>query len=75
MIYSKLQEEDSMKSVFTCKNCNCMMFSCPTKDYGRCPQCGHKLYPNGYNREAVSDAFYDGFQGKIYPAPSWPEDK
>lgn len=64
-----------MNTVYTCKRCNCLMFSRPSKDYGRCPQCGYKLYPSGYNSEAVSDDFYNGFRGKIYPAPSWQEDK
>ena len=32
-------------------------------------------YPDGYHSEAVSDGYYDGFMGKIYPAPSWPEDR
>ena len=31
--------------------------------------------PDGYHSEAVSDGYYDGFMGKIYPAPSWPEDR
>lgn len=63
------------KTVYTCQKCDCLMFAQPTKEYGRCPQCGHKLYDDGYDRQIVSDDFYDGFMGKIYPAPSWPEDR
>ena len=63
------------KTIYSCKNCDCLLFDRPSKDYGRCPRCGHKLYPDGYHSEAVSDGYYDGFMGKIYPAPSWPEDR
>ena len=63
-----------MKTVQTCDNCNCEMFDSPSKNYGRCPACGYKLYPNGYSEHAVSDDYYDGYRGKIYPAPSWEND-
>ncbi|MBD5086235.1 MAG: hypothetical protein HDT32_02565 [Clostridiales bacterium] len=63
-----------MKAIYVCKKCRCEMFDRPSKQYGRCPSCGHKLYPDGYTEEAVSDGYFDGFRGKVYPAPSWEED-
>ena len=63
-----------MKYVYTCKKCTLEMYAEPTKEYGRCPQCGHKLYPNGYITHPVSDDYYNGAWYKQYPAPSWEED-
>lgn len=63
-----------MKTIYTCKKCGQELFARPTKEYGRCPNCGYKLYPDGYSENPVSDGFYDEFRGKIYPAPSWEND-
>ena len=56
-------------SVYLCEECGCEMCEKPTKEYGRCPNCGHKLYPDGYEVAIVN---YD--PPKIYPAPSWEDD-
>ena len=62
-----------MTTVYTCDKCGLIMADQPSYSYGRCPECGHKLYPNGYSREAVSDD-YAREMTKYYPAPSWEED-
>ena len=57
--------------VYVCKECGCGMCEAPSKEKGRCPQCGYKLYPNGYREEAINAS---ALPGALYPAPSWEED-
>ena len=64
-----------MKYVYTCDKCNLEMFSEADSNYGRCPQCGHLLYPDGYTKHPVSDEYYDGAWYKLHPAPSWDIDR
>ena len=58
-----------MTLVYKCKRCDLTMVERPTREKGRCPECGNKLYPNGYYETYEPDPVY-----RFYPAPSWEED-
>jgi len=63
-----------METVYSCSKCGIILFEKPTRERGRCPNCWNKLYPDNYDMQVVHDGYIDGFNGKVYPAPSWEED-
>ena len=61
-------------TLYRCNRCwnhgrEFVMVERPTREKGRCPNCGHKLFPDGYTAIQGADPVF-----KFYPAPSWEED-
>ena len=57
--------------IYYCDVCGLPMVERPSVEKGRCPDCGHKLYPDGYHSDYVPDGMAPP---SYYPAPSWEED-